>query len=132
MLSKHVSFSEELPSRFCQSCGQRGHDSKDQACLKFQDLVSSSKINCTGDSCSVVVAAKLHNLETYAMLDTGSGVSVLDLGTLKKVGLDAHVNKASAISLINAYGDKMKILGLVHVSYPTGKPASRSCLPSAG
>ena len=61
---------------FCQSCGQRGHDSKDQACPTFQDLVSSSKINFTGDSSAVVVAAKLHNLRTHAMLDMGSGVSV--------------------------------------------------------
>ena len=83
-------------------------------CPKFHGLASSSNTNFVGDSCAVVVAAKLHNFRTHAMLDTGSGASVLDLGTLQKIGLDAHVDKASAKSLINASGDKMKILGSVH------------------
>ena len=106
---------KNCPSRFCQNCGQRGHDSKDQVCPKFHGLTSSSNTNFVGDSCAVVVAAKLHNFRTHAMLDTGSGASVLDLGTLQKIGLDAHVDKTSAKSLINASGDKMKILGSVHV-----------------
>ena len=106
---------KNCPSRFCQNCGQRGHDSKDQVCPKFHGLASSSNTNFVGDSCAVVVAAKLHNFRTHAMLDRGSGASVLDLGTLQKIGLDAHVDKTSAKSLINASGDKMKILGSVHV-----------------
>ena len=106
---------KNCPARFCQNCGQRGHDSKDQVCPKFHGLASSSNTNFVGDSCAVVVAAKLHNFRTHAMLDTGSGASVLDLGTLQKIGLDAHVDKTSAKSLINASCDKMKILGSVHV-----------------
>ena len=49
------------------------------------------------------------------MLDTGSSTSVIDLGTLKKMGLDGNLNKKSAKSLINASGDKMKILGSVSI-----------------
>ena len=50
------------------------------------------------------------------MLDTGSSTSRIDLGTLKKIGLDNNANKNSAKSLINASGDKMKILGPVAIN----------------
>ena len=115
---------KNCPARFCQYCGQRGHDSKDQVCPKFHGLASSSNTSCIGDSCAVVVAAKLHNFRTHAVLDTGSGASVLDLGTLQKIRLDTHVDKTSAKSLINASGDKMKILGSVHakVTLPGSQP----------
>ena len=50
------------------------------------------------------------------MLDTGSGTSVIDLGTLRKIGLDEHIDKSSAKMLINASGDHMEIIGSVTIS----------------
>ena len=47
------------------------------------------------------------------MLDTGSGTSIIDLGTLKKIGLDSEIDNSSLKTLINASGEKMKILGAV-------------------
>ena len=60
---------------------QQGHDSTDSICPKYQWLTIC---NSTFDTVSnlVVIAAKLHNLDTHVMLDTGSGTSV-DLGTLQ-------------------------------------------------
>ena len=106
---------KNYPALFCQNRGQPDHDSKDKVCPKFHGLASFSNTNFIGDLCAVVVSAKLHNFRTHAMLDTGSGASLLDLGTLQKIGLYAHVDKTSAKSLINASGYKMKILGSVHV-----------------
>ena len=62
------------------------------------------------------------------MLDTGSSTSVIDLGTLKKIGLDENLNKQAAKSLINASGDKMKILGSVEiaVTLPGSQPRNQT------
>ena len=110
------------PNRFCKACGQQGHDSKDNICPKYQWLtVCNSAVDTL--SSSVVIAAKLHNLNTHVMLDTGSGTSVIDLGTLQKIGLDNRIDKSSAKSLINASGDRMKILGSIFI--PVTIPGSR-------
>ena len=63
-----------------------------------------------------MVGAKLHNFRTHAILDTGSGTSIIDYGTLRKIGLDNLIDQTSAKSLINASGDPMKILGSVDIS----------------
>ena len=44
------------------------------------------------------------------------GASVIDLGTLKRLGLDRNVDRASAKSLINASGNQIKILGFVPIT----------------
>ena len=118
--SKHLI--RNCPNRFCKACGQQGHDSKDNICPKYQWLtICNSAVDTV--SSSVVIAAKLHNLNTHVMLDTGSGTSVIDLGTLQKIGLDNRIDKSSAKSLINASGDRMKILGSVFI--PVTIPGSR-------
>ena len=48
-------------------------------------------------------------------MDTGSGCSIIDLGTLQKIGLDNCNDKRSPKSLINASGDTMKIVGTVKI-----------------
>ena len=48
-------------------------------------------------------------------MDTGSGCSIIDLGTLQKIGLDNCIDNSSPKSLINASGDTMKILGTVKI-----------------
>ena len=63
-----------------------------------------------------MVGAKLHNFRTHALLDTGSGTSIIDYGTLRKIGLDNLIDQTCAKSLINASGDPMKILGSVDIS----------------
>lgn len=48
-------------------------------------------------------------------MDTGSGCSIIDLGTLQRIGLDNCIDKRSPKSLINASGDTMNILGSVKI-----------------
>ena len=48
-------------------------------------------------------------------MDTGSGCSIIDLGTLKRIDLDNCIDKRSPKSLINASGDTMKISGTVKI-----------------
>ena len=48
-------------------------------------------------------------------MDTGSGCSIIDLGTLQRIGLDNCIDKSSRKALINASGDTMKILGTVKI-----------------
>ena len=103
------------PNRLCKTCGQWGHHSKASMCPKYQGLTScDSTVDLV--SSSVVIAAKLHNLLTHVMLDTGSGVSVVDLGTLRRIGLDNCIDTSAAKSLLNGPGDQMKILGSVFIS----------------
>ena len=115
------------PNRFCKACGIQGHDSKDNICPKYQCLtICNSTVDTV--SSSVVIAAKLHNLNTHVMLDTGSGTSVIDLGTLQKIGLDNRIDKSSEKSLINASGDQMKLLGSVFipVTIPGPRPQEQA------
>ena len=96
------------PNRLCKTCSQWGHHSKASICPKCQWLTSCDSTEDLVSS-SVVIAAKLHNLRTHVMLDNGSGASVIDLGTLQRIGLDTCIDKSAAKSLINASGDQMKI-----------------------
>ena len=50
------------------------------------------------------------------MLDTGSGASVIDLGTLQRICVDKCIDTPAMKSLLNASGDHMKILGSVFIS----------------
>ena len=61
------------------------------------------------------------------MLDTGSGTSIIDCGTLQKIGLDNQVDKTRTKSLINASGDEMKILRSVNitVTIPGSQPRNQ-------
>lgn len=52
------------------------------------------------------------------LLDTGSGTSVIELGTLRKIGLENRLDQSSAKPLINASGDKMNIIGSVDIKVP--------------
>ena len=79
-------------------------------------------------SSSVVIAAKLRDLNTHVMLDTGSGTSVIDLGTLQKIGLVNGSDRSSAKSLIIASGDQIKILGsvFIRVTIPGSQPREQA------
>ena len=50
-------------------------------------------------------------------MDSGAGASVIDIGTLKYIGLDKEVKKLSELDqpLINASGNEMDILGVVNI-----------------
>ena len=48
-------------------------------------------------------------------MDTGSGCSIIDVGTLQRIGLDNCIDKSFPKALINASGDTMKILGTVKI-----------------
>ncbi len=62
-------------------------------------------------------------------METSSGCSIIDLGTLQNLGLDNAVGKNFPKTLINASGDTMKILGAFEIEVSlTGCPPCRHTL----
>ena len=72
-----------------------------------------------------MVAAKLQNLDTCILSDSGSGCSAFDLGTVHKISLQAYIDKRSPKSLINASGNSTKILEAVTIKVPLAGNQSR-------
>ena len=63
---------------------------------------------------SVTVKAIIEETRTNVILDTGAGVSVIDLGTLERLKSGNEVNKRSGVpECRDASGNKMDILGTV-------------------
>ena len=68
----------------------------------------------TDNNLSVVVRAKVENIETNVMLDTGAGVSVIDVGTLERLDLMDRVStKEWNPKCFDASGNRMKIIGSI-------------------
>ena len=64
---------------------------------------------------SVVLKVKMGGKVVNAILDSGAGCSVIDLGTLKEIGFEKHVVPTDC-HLVNASGVKMDIAGVVHLT----------------
>ena len=75
---------------------------------------NGEKVNVVGD-CSVVVRGKINNFETNMMLDSGAGVSIIDMGTIERLGLSSDIvcNENNVSDCIDASGNKMKIIGSI-------------------
>ena len=63
---------------------------------------------------TVTVSLKMHHISVYAILDSGAGCSVIDLGFLEKLGLAQNITSSNH-RLINASGKTMDILGTVNM-----------------
>ena len=57
-----------------------------------------------------------------AMLDSGAGCCIVDLGTLERIGLHNDIQRTSSL-LINASGDKMDIMGVIKIPIRIGNLA---------
>jgi len=58
----------------------------------------------------VTVAVLLNNFSAHALLDTESAVSIINLGTVRRMGVENSVLRPSEVSLLNLSREKMKIL----------------------
>ena len=47
------------------------------------------------------------------MIDTGASCSLMDIGTIDKLGFNKHVDQQTHHHLIDASGNNMKIIGTV-------------------
>lgn len=63
-------------------------------------------------SFSARVKVRLQNEDVNAVLDTGAGCSVIDIGSLEHVGLVDEILKTKD-GLVNASGDEMEVLGMI-------------------
>ena len=63
---------------------------------------------------TVTVKVKMENKTVNAVLDSGAGCSIIDVGSLETIGLKDNINVCSSC-LINASGDKMNIVGVVNI-----------------
>ena len=59
----------------------------------------------------------MSNFETNCVLDTGAGVSLIDLGSLEETGLEKNIRKLreNGDGFINASGKEMDIIGVVDI-----------------
>ena len=67
------------------------------------------------NSFSARVRVKLQDKNLNAVLDTGAGRSVIDVGSLEHIGLADAVKKTES-GLVNASGDTMEVLGVVNIN----------------
>ena len=69
------------------------------------------------DEFSVVVRGKMNDLDTNLMLDTGAGVSIIDRGTLERMGLKSQIMyKSNHLSdCFDASGNQMEIIGTIEL-----------------
>ena len=79
------------PEKRCPSCGQKGHTLKDCSILskgRNSHSVLSTKLDGLGAELSVLIAIKLIGKQTNGLLDSGAGPSVIDIGTVRELGLE--------------------------------------------
>ena len=79
------------PEKRCPSCGQKGHTLKDCSILskgRNSHSVLSTKLDGLGAELSVLIAMKLNGKQTNGLLDSGAGPSVIDIGTVRELGLE--------------------------------------------
>ena len=61
----------------------------------------------------MTVAVSLNKFSTHSLLDTRSAVSIIDLGTTRRIDVENSILRSSAVSLLNASGEMMTILNSV-------------------
>ena len=61
---------------------------------------------------TVTLGVKMNNIPVHAVLDSGAGCSVIDLGSVEKLGLSQNIIQASH-KLIDASGNNMDIIGTI-------------------
>ena len=73
---------------------------------------------------TVVLRAKLNQRTMNCMLDSGSGHSIIDSGTVRTLGLTNNIrpkraandSEYSESNLVDASGNKMNIIGIVDIT----------------
>ena len=86
------------PEKRCPSCGQKGHILKD--CSTKKPSVDSRKVFCIGypqslDCLVVVLLVKVNGEPVSALLDSSAGPSVMDIQTVRNLGLETHMRNIS-------------------------------------
>ena len=63
----------------------------------------------------MILKAKIDGNETNVMLDTGAGVSIVDMGTLERMNLVKRIQKSEIDQpkCFDASGNQMEIIGTI-------------------
>ena len=79
-------FMAQCPEKYCQKCGQKGHDARVCSGPKSRrGIFCVSKIRAR--EMSVMLPVTMNGNKIDVMLDTGADLSVIDLPTLQKLGI---------------------------------------------
>lgn len=81
---------------------------------EVNNIDQNDNLECAKRSFSARVRVKLQNKDVNAVIDTGAGRSVIDIGSLEHIGLVDGVQKTKD-GLVNASGDEMNVLGMVKI-----------------
>ena len=80
------------PDKRCPSCGQKGHPIRDCSTgHKDKDSVLKAETDGTGAELSVLISIKLNGMPTSGLVDSSAGPSVIDIGTVRALGLEELV-----------------------------------------
>ena len=80
------------PDKRYSSCGQKGHPIRDCSTgHKGKDSVLTAETDGTGVEMSVLISIKLNGMPTSGLVDSSAGQSVIDLGTVRVLGLEELV-----------------------------------------
>ena len=101
------------PVRFCQACGKRGHDQYSNTCSNFQSrLYEPDSTDNVGTEETVTLQIRLGDKSVNAILDSGAGCSIIDIGSLEEIGSENKVSPCNG-RFVNASGILMDIAGVV-------------------
>ena len=105
------------PTRFCQSCGEMGHDSWNKSCQKYLWLTDgehSDQFDTLNDERSTaVVKCVIKELLTHATIDWDAGCPLLSKDVLDEIiEPDFNILKPTK-NLIDTSGNIMDIVGTV-------------------
>ena len=83
------------PQKCCPVSGDRGHSLNNCPQRKSGPNQKILQINSRtlGSELSVILPVKLANSSIEMVLDSGAGPSVIDLGTVRYLGLERHINR---------------------------------------
>lgn len=70
-------------------------------------------MNNSNERFSAVVKISFSDSTTNALLDTGASCSLIDIGSLQKLGLEGNIQKSQHDNLIDASGNNMNITGSI-------------------
>ena len=119
----------QCPSRFCQSCGKKGHDGWAKDCPNYKRLYEpddeevteierrrpektrgTENITTNGGG-PVTLSLEINSRRIRGMIDSGASRSIMDIGTLESLGLQNEIILDPNIGLTDASNNKMAISG---------------------
>ena len=111
---------QDCPVRYCQACGNRGHDAWNPTCPNHNTICKDirNEIGDVDTDMPIILRAKVNGKKAYAMLDTGASCCVIHFETIEKFKLTSQMEKLdiSVSRCRDASGNEMEIIGKIILS----------------